>query len=69
MIASTYINQAAAFPIGDWQFWIVSVVAASALAFILWRALGKRLRRRRAHRPRRTSATLTIEGRAPRRPR
>lgn len=49
------------FPISDTQFWLVSVIALLAAIFIVWRALGGRLRRRKP-KPRKSSATLTIEG-------
>lgn len=51
------------FPIGDAQFWIVTAIAAIALAFVMWRLFGGRWRRRKP-KTRKTSATLTIEGKS-----
>ncbi|MCW5766720.1 MAG: hypothetical protein KIT68_12185 [Phycisphaeraceae bacterium] len=54
-------------PVGDWQFWVVSLVVLAAAG---WLARGVlpvpwlSRRRRRARRERR--ATLTIGGKAPR---
>ena len=50
------------FPVGDWQFWVATVLAVLAAGYLLrkfvpWRAL----RRRSAQQSR---ATLTIERRA-----
>lgn len=50
-----------AFPVDDWQFWIVTTAAIIAAAFVLWRVFGGRLRRRAGRRTR-TRATLTIDG-------
>ncbi len=44
------------FPVGDWQFWMVTALALGA-AFVVIRTLVPR-RRKRAKR-----ATLTVEGR------
>ncbi len=51
------------FPIANGQFWIVTVIALLAALFIGWRAFGGRWRRRKT-KPRKTSATLTIEGKS-----
>jgi hypothetical protein len=51
-------------PIGDWQFWVVTVLAVLALAYLLREVLPARLsvwKRRRGER----KATLTIEGKTP----
>lgn len=50
------------FPIGDWQFWAATVLAALALGWLLraivpWRRLLGRPSRKRGRR-----ATLTLEG-------
>lgn len=55
---------AIAFPVGDWQFWAVTIIAALALGWLLrgvLRAGLDRLRGRRGVRQRR--ATLTVKGR------
>jgi len=46
-----------ALPIGDWQFWVVTAVAMTAVSFGLWRIL------RAIRRPKKkeTSVSLTIE--------
>lgn len=50
------------FPVGDWQFWIVTTVAIVAAVWLFRRLLPKRLfgGHRRGGKP----ATLTIGGRA-----
>jgi len=56
----------AALPVDDWQFWVVTVLAAGA-AFVVARMvlppgfLPKRLRRRKGEK----RATLTVGGAAP----
>lgn len=50
------------FPLGDWQFWVVTAVAFAAFAWIVWKLVPRRLfgkRRRGASK----SATLTVGGR------
>jgi len=52
------VQLAASLPLGDWQFWAVTIVmlaAAGYLARPLWRKL-------RGVKGKRTSATLTIGG-------
>lgn len=49
-------------PLGDWQFWIVSLAMLAALWFLLRPLLP---RRRKASRVRRAGATLTVKGRPP----
>ncbi len=51
----------AAFPVDDWQFWVVTLAALGALAFIVWRSLGKRLLRKRSKGGSK-AAPLTVEG-------
>lgn len=61
-------------PLGDWQFWAVTLIALAAGTFLLrgvvpegvWRWLARRLGVRRAGGPgrrRSARATLTIDGR------
>jgi predicted permease len=50
------------FPIGDWQFWVVTAAALVAALWLL-RALVPRRFRRRARR-RGTRASLTVGGKA-----
>lgn len=52
------------WPIHDWQFWVVTLMAISAVGFVARRTIF----RKRPRRPRRsrTRATLTIEGQPPR---
>ncbi|MFG0258755.1 MAG: hypothetical protein ACF8LK_00270 [Phycisphaerales bacterium JB041] len=50
------------FPVGDWQFWIVTTVAIVAAVWLLRRLLPRRLLGGR--RTRGKPATLTIGGRA-----
>lgn len=51
------------FPIGDWQFWVATVVVALILGLVAWKVLPiAALRRRRRARAGRTKATLTIRG-------
>ena len=44
------------FPVGDWQFWVVSVMALAAVAYLCRGFLPSRKRRRREKR-----VTLTID--------
>jgi len=53
------------FPIDDWQFWVATVAASLAVAWLVVRPLLRLVRRRGG---RRTRATLTIEGRDAMRP-
>ncbi|MDX2130783.1 MAG: hypothetical protein SFY69_01865 [Planctomycetota bacterium] len=51
-------------PIGDWQFWVVTVLALLGAAFVLREVLPARinpLKRRRGEK----KTTLTIEGKTP----
>ena len=50
------------FPVGDWQFWIVTTVATIAAVWLLRKVLLRRIFR--AHRRAGKPATLTIGGRA-----
>ena len=50
-----------AFPIDDWQFWVVTLAALGSVFLIAWRILGAKLRRRRGGQSKRRAA-LTIEG-------
>lgn len=55
------------FPVSDWQFWVVTPLAALGASWVLRRLLPERLnlfRRRKG-----TSANLTVEGRPPAKPR
>lgn len=55
------------FPVSDWQFWVVTPLAALGACWVLRRLLPERLnpfRRRKG-----TSANLTVEGRPPAKPR
>ncbi len=47
-------------PVGDWQFWVVSLIAALGLVVLVWSVLPKRKRRSRTE--------LTIGGGKPRKP-
>lgn len=47
-------------PVGDWQFWVVSLIAALGLVVLVWSVLPKRKRRSRTE--------LTISGGKPRKP-
>lgn len=49
-------------PIHDWQFWVVTAIAACALWFVARRALPARLR---GTKRRGVKATLTIDGKTP----
>jgi len=61
---ATTTQPAASFPVGDWQFWVVTLVFALAIAWLGWNVLPIRqiLRKGRAA-PKRT--TLTVEGQRP----
>ncbi|MBA4027561.1 MAG: hypothetical protein C0475_00165 [Planctomyces sp.] len=48
-------------PVGDWQFWVVSLIAAGAAAMMLRRVVPVPGRRGRAGR---TRVRLTVSGRA-----
>ena len=51
------------FPIGDWQFWVATVVVALILGVVAWKVLPiAALRRRRRARAGRTKETLTGRG-------
>lgn len=52
----------AGFPVGDWQFWVVTTIALVAAIWLLRRLLPKRLFS--AHRRPVKPATLTIAGKA-----
>lgn len=58
------MNTAQAFPIGDWQFWVVTVLALVAVLWLLRNVLPIRrlLGRRKPSAKRR--ATLTIGGKS-----
>lgn len=50
------------FPIGDWQFWVVSAAALIAAWVVLRRVIPTPGKKRRA---RERKASLTVEGRTP----
>ena len=51
------------FPVGDWQFWVATVVVALILGVVAWKVLPiAALRRRRRASAGRTKATLTVRG-------
>ncbi|MGD9789826.1 MAG: hypothetical protein AB7Q00_03830 [Phycisphaerales bacterium] len=50
------------FPIGDWQFWVVSAVALVAAWLVLRKVIPTPGKKRRA---RERKASLTVEGRTP----
>lgn len=50
-----------AWPLGDWQFWAVTLIALGAAGLVVWRLVGRRWRRRRP-KVRTMRATLTIDG-------
>jgi len=55
----------ASFPVGDWQFWVVTLVFALAVAWLCWNVLPlKQIIRRGRAGPKR--AVLTVEGQKPR---
>ena len=56
----------ASFPVGDWQFWVVTLVFLLAIAWLCWNVLPIRqiLRKGKAA-PKRT--VLTVEGERPER--
>lgn len=54
----------ASFPVGDWQFWVVTLVFALAVAWLCWNVLPlKQIIRKGRAAPKRT--TLTVEGQKP----
>lgn len=55
-------SQPSAFPVGDWQFWVVTTLAVVALIWLIGRLVPKRFFN--AHRRRTKPATLTIGGKA-----
>jgi hypothetical protein len=60
------MTPAAAFPVNDWQFWVVTALAALAAAWLLRGVLPIPwlIKRRRAKRGR-TRVTLTVGGKSP----
>ncbi|MEO0716149.1 MAG: hypothetical protein AAFY58_04065 [Planctomycetota bacterium] len=52
---------ASAFPVGDWQFWVATILALGALVYLLRKVVPVVLPKRKKQRSR---ATLTVEGRA-----
>lgn len=46
------------FPMYDWQFWVVTAIAAIAVAYILWQVVPRVIGRKGKSR----KATLTIAG-------
>lgn len=54
-------------PFGDWQFWVVSILALGAAAFVARALLPPRLLPPFLRRRRGTRAPLTVGGKAPRR--
>lgn len=57
------LTLAARFPVADWQFWIVTVLAIGALWFVLRSVLPAKLGGKRGGVRKRT--TLTISGKLP----
>ena len=54
----------ASFPVGDWQFWVVTLVFALAIAWLCWNVLPiRQIWRKGRAAPRRT--VLTVEGEKP----
>ncbi len=61
-------HMAISLPIGDWQFWVVTALAAVALGYVLREVVpGNWWPWKR--KPRGKSASLTIEGKTPTKPR
>lgn len=56
---------ASSFPVGDWQFWVATLLALGALVYLLRKVVPVVLPKRKK---RRSRATLTVEGRAVGRP-
>ncbi len=56
---------ASSFPVGDWQFWVATLLALGALVYLLRKIVPVVLPKRKK---RRSRATLTVEGRAVGRP-
>jgi hypothetical protein len=56
------------FPIHDWQFWLVTLIATFALAYLVRKLLPDRLKPWRKG-PRGKSTSLTIGGKAVEQPR
>lgn len=50
------------FPVWDWQFWVVTLVALAAAAWLVYKLFPRRLLGKRRRAPARR-ATLTIGGR------
>ena len=57
---------AAAFPVGDWQFWVVTLVCLAAAAWLLKGVVPVPWLSRRAKVKKQTKrVTITVEGKAP----
>jgi hypothetical protein len=52
------------FPVHDWQFWVVTLLAAGALAYLVRKLLPDRLKPWRKG-PRGKATSLTISARTP----
>ena len=67
MQLATQSSPQGAFPVGDWQFWVVTLVFVLAVAWLCWNVLPlKQLLRRGKAAPKRT--VLTVEGQKPGKP-
>lgn len=55
----------AAFPVGDWQFWVASALAGAAAAWLAWKLVPLALLRNWKRKPASKRTTLTIEGEKP----
>ncbi len=58
---ATAAGQGSAFPVGDWQFWVATILAVAAVGwlvrgFVPWRRILRRPDKKRGRR-----ATLTLE--------
>lgn len=51
-------------PLNDWQFWVVTIIAAAAVGFGFWRVA--RSVRRSLSKKKETSVSLTVEREKPR---
>ena len=63
-LTMTTTGSMVSFPVGDWQFWVVTLVFALAIAWLCWNVLPiRQIWRKGRAAPRRT--VLTVEGEKP----